>query len=129
MRIKRDAFLYLAPRNPRSAFAQCGTCSLFYRQVERCAILGDRQITAEMSCGMYLHGEPQPQPIKSVYSAAEVGLVDRAVRCENCAYSDGAGHCNLYRVLNRRMPGVFDLDENIEARGCCNAQTPRGSQG
>lgn len=123
-KIKRDAFLYLSPRAPNNQFAQCGTCGLFVKGNDRCSILGDAKVSSEMSCGLYIHGVSREQPVRAVYTREEVGLVDRQVRCENCASSDGNGHCLLYRKLNDALPNLFDLDENIEAKACCNAQNP-----
>jgi Pyruvate/2-oxoacid:ferredoxin oxidoreductase delta subunit len=125
-KIKRDAFLYLPPQAPADQHAQCGTCYTFCgEERNRCAIQGDTRVTKEMSCGLYEHGEPHDQEIRAVYTPEQVGLVDRQVRCENCVASDGEGGCNLYKKLNAALPDMFDLDERIEAKGCCNAQTPR----
>lgn len=124
-KIKRDAFLYLSPQSPKGHFAQCGTCLLYNDLRSRCTILGGVHITPDMSCGLYIHGDPSGQRIHNVYTKEEVGLVDRQVRCENCTWSNGNGVCLLYRKLNETLPETFSLDEKIEAQGCCNAQTSK----
>lgn len=126
-KVKRDAFLYLAPKAPKDEFAQCGTCSLFVESANHCSILGSAvHVTASMSCGFYLHGTPKPKnaAIRKVVTAQEAGLVDRQVRCENCEYVEGKT-CGLYRKLNTRLPAYFDLDARIDPQGCCNAQQPK----
>lgn len=124
-KIKRDAFLYLAPRSPADQFAQCGTCRDFCPDSERCAILGPRvRVVAEMSCGLYVNGTPREQPTLVAVTSAEAGLVNREVRCENCVSFD-AGRCRLYDKLNTTLPDVWNLDVTVAPRGCCNAQMPK----
>lgn len=127
--ITRDAFLYLAPKAPKDSFAQCGTCLQFVEGDNRCIILGPAvRVTAQMSCGFYLHGDPKPKGAKSekIVTREEAGLVDREVRCENCAYF--AKTCGLYEKLNAKLPGYFDLDAKVDAKGCCNAQEPKAQR-
>lgn len=124
-KIKRDAFLYMEPKSPKEKFAQCETCQLFLPNKEKCGILGDTHVTASMSCGVYVHGEPDnDQPITSYLTKEEVGLVDRKVRCENCI-SFKNNKCALYELLNKTNPDIFDLDVKVNKYGCCNAQTPK----
>jgi hypothetical protein len=125
-KIKRDAFLYLAPREPKDEFAQCSTCRMFLPDKERCAILGPSvHVPAEASCGFYIHGEPNDdQDCEVVVKPTEAGLVRREVRCENCASFDD-GKCKLYETLNEIKPEIFDLDENVDSGACCNGQTPK----
>ncbi len=123
-KIKRDAFLYLDSNDKE--FAQCGTCWLFHAEKERCAILGpDFVVDDDDSCCFYIKGEV-PKDLKLVkrVTPKDAGFVERAVRCENCLYG-GSGECKLYKMLNEKFPDVFDLDEQIEPRACCNANTPR----
>ena len=124
VKIARDAFLYLAPQSPVDAHAQCGSCLMYVPSIERCAIMGEARVTAGMSCGLYVHGVPHDQVVIRAVTPKEAGLVDRQVRCENCvAFS--AGECDLYKKINRALPDMFDLDAKVDAKGCCNAQTPR----
>jgi hypothetical protein len=74
------------------------------------------------SCGLYVPGKPVNFPVKKYVTPQESGLVDRQVRCENCKF--GGEECGLYKMLNKKMPEVFDLDTKIESKACCNAQTP-----
>src|SRR5689334_9403073 len=94
-KITRDAFLYLEPKEPKDQFAQCGTCRMFTGK--SCSILGKTKVTKDMSCGLYVHGPISPSLAgKEVasYTAKEAGLVNRAVRCENCRSFDN-GVCML----------------------------------
>jgi hypothetical protein len=125
-KIKRDAFLYLGPKEPKKEFAQCSSCRLYLPERERCGILGPHvHVPAEASCGFYLHGEPtEDQECEAVVKPSEAGLVRRKVRCENCVSFDH-GTCKLFKMLNETKPEIFDLDESINEKGCCNAQTPK----
>ncbi len=125
-KIKRDAFLYLSPKEPRDEFAQCSTCRMYLPGKERCGILGPSvHVPAEASCGLYIHGEPtDEQECEVIVKPVEAGLVRRQVRCENCISFDD-GKCKLYAMLNELKPDMFDLDENVEAKACCNGQTPK----
>ena len=120
-KIDRSAFLYLSPRQPVNKFAQCGTCALFLPGYLRCAIHGPQfRVTASDSCGLYLHGNPADnQRYITTVTPQESGFVREQVRCENCKWFD-RNHCELYRTLNARLPKIFALDEQVEAKGCCN---------
>lgn len=123
-RIKRDAFIYLSSTSKE--FAQCGMCWLFNAEKERCAILGPTfKVDDDDSCCLFVKGEPvKNQPIIARITPKNAGFVKRRVRCENCKFGDD-NKCKLYKMLNEKFPDVFDLDEKIEPRACCNAQTPR----
>lgn len=121
----RDCFLYMEPKPPVDQFAQCGTCRLYVSGVSRCSILGpDVEVPEGASCGSYVHGEPHEQPIRASTTPEEVGLVFHQVRCSNCV-SFADRKCNLYIQLNKALPDLFDLDENVSAFACCNAQKPK----
>lgn len=126
VKIKRDAFLYMAPKEPKKEFAQCASCVHFLPKKERCALFGPNlHVPAEASCGLYLHGEPNDkQEATAVVSPKEAGFVKRKVRCENCISFDD-GFCKLYAMLNKDEPEIFDLDEKVDPQGCCNGQTPK----
>ncbi len=124
-KIDGSAFLYLPPNQPADEFAQCGTCFLFKPESERCGIFSpDDKVTAEQSCGLYLHGEPkEDQECRSIVTPEQAGLVDGPVRCENCSWFDGK--CGLFDTLNKKMGDVFEIDENVDPKGCCNAWSPK----
>ncbi len=122
-KVTRDAFLYMEnPSTPE--FAQCATCWLFAPDRERCAILGiDIVVTAEDTCGYYLEGSKPPSlQVMALATPEEVGFLKAtAVRCENCIFEGRHGTiCRLYESLNE-LPDDFDLDTEIDPRGCCNA--------
>lgn len=125
MKIGRDAFLYLEPKGDGADFAQCSTCRDYPRDGERrCAILGPVfDVAPEDSCGAYIEGAFEGGTLRNLTTPKAVGFVRRKVRCENCVY--GGERCALYRRLNETFPDLFDLEERIVPRGCCNAQTPK----
>lgn len=127
-KIRRDAFGYMEPKGHNPDFAQCGgDCRDFDKDAERCAILGPVfRVIAEASCIEYVEGAFQPGTLRNLCTPKEVGYVRRKVRCENC-YFGGAPRCELYRRLNETLPDLFDLDEKISPRGCCNAQTAKAA--
>lgn len=133
MKVTRDAFLYMDPSGPkRGAFGQCRTCKMNVPMPDgshRCSILGIK-IDGGDSCGLYVPGEQdktEAAHIKHTVSPAEAGYVSRQVRCENCAFFDPAeSECELFEMLSKCWPGVFELDEYVDPLGCCNAQTPIG---
>lgn len=121
-KITRDAFLYLDPKLPRGAFAQCETCRMWTGK--RCTILGPAvEVDAGDSCGLYVPGEPNTagKVMKSL-TPKEAGFVSRQVRCENCIAFDGKGKCKLFMELNKKAPEFFNLTETVHRQGCCNAQ-------
>ncbi len=126
-KLKRDIFIYLDPKGDGEKFAQCGTCRMFTGKT--CSILGKQKITPEMSCDYYVNGPISKGLLgKEVASVTpkEAGLVNRQVRCENCrSFKDGV--CLLYQTLNKSNPDLFDLDEKVNAQGCCNAQMPKSN--
>ncbi len=131
-KLKRDAFLYLNPRPPVAEFAQCAECSMWVDGDDLCTIHGPNiTVPGTASCGLFIFGVTQPKgtPTKAVVTPEESGLVDREVRCENCLWGGPEEYiCQLFDMLNRYMPDIFDLDTAIEPKGCCNAQQPREAE-
>lgn len=127
-KLSRNVFLYLNPEPGVDEFAQCSTCEMWVIGDNRCTIHGPRvRVPGTASCGFYVHGLPaEPGTYtEALVSAEESGLVDREVRCENCQWGGPSTYrCRLFIGLNERLPDIFDLDENIEPKGCCNAQQP-----
>ena len=122
-----DAFLYLTPVPGVDDFAQCSSCCMWVQEDDRCTIHGPHvRVSGSMSCGLYINGEPQlpGTDVEAIVSPVESGLVDREVRCENCRHS-GGDVCGLFETLNSEMPDLFEIDTEIEPKGCCNAQQPR----
>lgn len=122
-KIGREAFIYLS--GDTDDYAQCSSCWMFNPEKERCVILGpDFHVDADATCCFYMKGEPlDDMPLIARVTPEEAGYVDRQVRCENCRY--GGDKCGLYVMLNKKLPDVFDLEEEIEPRACCNANVPR----
>ena len=128
--IQRDAFLYLEPKTSkhRKNFAQCRDCMMWTGSKHNiCTIHGKAvRVTGSMSCGLYVEGDPMPDHTEDampLVSPRDSGLVDRPVRCENCAHANAADKtCEFYHELNEG--DLFDLDEKIDPKGCCNANTP-----
>src|SRR5215472_2862482 len=122
-KVKRDAFLYLDPQGNADEFAQCGTCKEFLSG-DICYIFGS-PVSSRGSCGLYIPGKADPEwkAEGRFVSPEEAGYVERPVRCENCAFFE-AGNCGLFDTLNDALPDVFDLETVVDAKGCCNAQTP-----
>ena len=128
-KLSRDAFLYLNPEPGVADFAQCSSCQDWVKGDNRCVIHGPRVRTpGSASCGFYIFGipnEPGSVRTEAVVTAEESGLVDREVRCENCQWGGPTTYkCRFFMGLNERLPEMFDLDEQIEPKGCCNAQLP-----
>lgn len=124
-KLDRTTFLYLDPVEPKSKFAQCSVCSLWTG--DKCAILGDMKITADMSCNFFVPGEKNPdQKVQKLLTPKEAGLVTRQVRCENCiSFDKKKSVCMLYQALNESQGDKFNLDEKVDPQGCCNAQRPK----
>jgi hypothetical protein len=138
-RIGRDAFLYADPKPPDDRFAQCATCIMWTGPEHKtCLIHGkDREIDGDWSCNFYVHGQPSPDKAgeaEALVEPEESGLVERQVRCRNCAFFDPQAedepgeegpHCELFEKLNRAYPDLFELDQRVQADGCCTAQTEK----
>jgi hypothetical protein len=126
-KVQRDAFLYMDHKGDPETFAQCGSCIMFTGT--GCTIHSpDVKVSSDMSCGFYVHGEPELGKRgheQKLVTPIESGLVKRQVRCENCSHVDSENKkCNLFAELNKLDPYKFNLKEEIDLYGCCNAQTP-----
>lgn len=134
--IDRSTFLYMEPKEEknRDQFAQCGFCMMFTgEENETCTIHGpDERIIAGGSCGLYVEGDPMPDEAGHEMVSVtkdESGYVERQVRCENCAVFEADGTaCTLYDNLNEMSHDLFrfELDNKVDPKGCCNAQTQKG---
>ena len=129
-KLDTSAFLYLEQVIPTTQFAQCATCQLFMPGNERCSIFSkDDVVVANASCGLYVQGTPSDdQEITGVVTPKQAGYVDGQVRCENCIwFNPEPSTCGLFEDLNKAMPTVWDLEEKVEAKACCNAWQSRRS--
>lgn len=123
-KLERDAFLYLDPAGDEDNFAQCSTCRDWVEGDDKCYIHGPRlEVLGTMSCGLYVCGQPLPEGTTTymLVSPMESGLVDREVRCENCRHLEETT-CAFFKTLNEALPELFDLDTDVDPKGCCNAQ-------
>lgn len=132
-KVSRDAFIYLEPQTRKARtkltknFAQCSTCPMWTgKESLTCTIHGGAvEVKGSMSCGYYTPGSPMPEAAGEEHllvTPEESGLIEADVRCENCAYMDHTNKvCKLYSQMNKAMPTVFNLDENVEEKACCNA--------
>lgn len=124
-KITRDAFLYFDPKGDKKRFAQCATCMMWTGDKgHTCTIIGqDFPVHGVDSCGVYVHGSNHEDMIgkeMALVTPKEVGFYRGKVRCENCKYLPGKETCELYVLLNRMMPEIFDLDTKVDPHGCCN---------
>ena len=121
-KINRDAFIYLNPKAPTKDFAQCKTCTMFLPNKQRCSAFSESfKVVANGSCALYCNGKPNDnQQINNSVTPEQAGYVVAQVRCENCDwFKDDI--CKLYEILNNKLPDIFELDENVDLKGCCNA--------
>lgn len=125
-RVRRDAFGYLEPApGDETDFAQCATCCFYHHELKGCELLYPRDhIEPTMSCIEYVPGVGTKVPPRSILTPEEVGLVDRPVRCENCAFFND-GICGLYVKLTTENPETFALGSAVHPQGCCNAHEPK----
>lgn len=127
MKITRDAFLYMEPDGSEPDYGQCSACRMFL--LNTCSLHGpDVEVEGGASCGLFVPGEYDASEKKHSQPSVtpdESGLVEREVRCENCAYyEEDEQECELFEMLNEKFPDQFDLDERVAPEGCCNAQVP-----
>jgi hypothetical protein len=124
----RDSLGYMEPDPNIPDFAQCGSCASYLSDRVRCYWFSDKfKVLPEASCIVYVQGPPidgaGTKPIDLI-DPKVVGFINGKTRCENCV-SYQKGICLLFRVLNlaRTEAGnlIFDLEEKVKARGCCNA--------
>lgn len=121
-KIERDAFLYLPAGKGDK---QCKTCAS--NSNGKCTTLNNLAVQPGWSCGMYLPGSYSGQRAGPYATPEEAGLIKQDVRCENCRYF--TEHCELFEKLNQTMPDDFDLDPDVDAKGCCNAFASRTDAG
>ena len=128
----RSAFGYMEPHPDTPEFGQCRTCRLWLRKVKKCYWLRPQDhVDAADSCIMYGQGAPNDDPNAKptgTFAPDVVGFYDGSVRCENCNARDFRDptkpHCDFFVQLNRMLPKLFDLEERIKPRACCNAFDP-----
>lgn len=125
-KITRDAFLYMPPKQPKNNFAQCSTCDHFMPGKKRCSLFSkDDVVVAEASCGLYAHGKPHDdQKFINATTPEQAGYVNHEVRCENCSWYSKR-KCGLFEVLNSKARGEFELNTNVDPKGCCNGWQPK----
>jgi hypothetical protein len=123
----RSVFLYMEPSPDTPEFAQCGTCSNFIPDAERCFWFSEQdEVDSDDSCGLYVQGDPHGGRVPTGLMEPKVaGFYEGKVRCQNCNAVDNRDpsriHCDLYVQLNRMMPRIWDLEEKVKPRACCNA--------
>lgn len=124
----RSSLGYMEPSPDIPDFAQCGSCASFLSDRVRCYWFSDKfKVLPEASCILYIQGPPiegaSVKPINLI-DPKVVGFINGKTRCQNCISFD-KGICLLFRVLNLvRTEGgslIFDLEEKVKPRGCCNA--------
>jgi hypothetical protein len=125
-KVRRDAFIYLEPRNNIKDFAQCSSCSHFMPDSERCTLFSKNyKVVAEGSCSLYVQGVPADnQVIMDSITPKDAGYVVAKVRCENCVALEGTT-CTFFETLNQKIPDFFNLDTKVKPRACCNAWAPK----
>jgi hypothetical protein len=125
----RSAFGYLEPVGDAPKFAQCKTCVLWLKDIDRCYWLQPNDEVLEGdTCIEYVQGPPirsedapRVRPTGAL-TKQEVGFVRGDVRCENCnAFDRGDKACDLFRQLNKAFPKIWALDARVKPRACCNA--------
>jgi len=121
MKISRGAFVYIEGKG--DTFAQCATCTKWERQRKLCVDPLDMMVLGSWSCCLYSPGSFAGGERRKTMTPEEAGLYKGAVRCENCRF--GGERCYLYMKLNDEFPDDFDLKEEIDPYGCCNAFTPK----
>jgi hypothetical protein len=130
-KVNRSAFIYMEPRGKNiNKFAQCATCNMWTgAKHNTCTVMGPHvEVKGSMSCALYANGEPMPEAAGHEMISTtpeEAGLIDTKVRCENCKYVDAKNFkCQLFAQLNRRVPQIFNLNESVHPKACCNAFMP-----
>jgi hypothetical protein len=114
-------------------------------KIDLCVAHGSDVKVGDMySCGVYLpwpggkveelvvknHAKELAKGLEGSVTPEESGLVERKVRCENCEFHEPEeGKCHLYELLNKLMPDYWNLDENVNPQGCCNANIERDNDG
>ena len=129
IKLDRSAFIYMNPSGKDQAnFAQCKTCMMWTgSKGQTCTSHGKMKIKGSASCAIYVpgptHADMSGKEMKVVTPEVS-GLVDAAVRCENCSWFS-SDKCQLFQRLNEELPGVWNLDIKVKAKGCCNAWEPK----
>jgi len=123
--LDRRVFIYLEPKPNTDAdqHAQCGSCFMFMPSKQRCSIFSSADVVvAKASCNLYVHGQPNDdQVIQNSVTPEEAGYIKADVRCENCSWFNTPNNCGLYSDLNRTSSRIWQLDETVDPKGCCNA--------
>jgi len=130
MKMRRDVFNYFDNADNAPNYAQCGSpCYHFDRDNGLCAIMrsDDNAAAAGDTCNKFCPGQYDGHRVKDGEGLLkpEVGFRSgTAARCENCFWLGGI-QCGFFAACNESAPDIFDLDENVNPLGCCDAQTPK----
>ena len=114
-KLKAYQVLYMEDGGPK----RCDRCVMWVADANRCTILGDTEVKANMICCLYVYGVPQVSEtadIRALVTPEEVGLGQGDTACGNCRYGDGAPNC--------QHPALEPFPIDNEG-GCCNAWTPK----
>lgn len=124
-KIGRDAFLYMESHGNGHS---CSSCRLWTDNRHKvCLVHGkDQEIDGDDVCGLHIPGPAQPNEAKNalpLVSPQESGLCEGPTSCGRCKYLEN-DECGLYKMLNRRLPELFELNESVKRDACCNAYVP-----
>ena len=136
-KLDRSVFLYSEPTDKTYGkpedYAQCKSCFIFTgEERKRCYVLGKKlEVEGVDTCAQYINGEPHTEFAGKEYEALtpkEAGFEKRLVQCHRCYWYTDFGLCGFFAKLNLKYPEIFDLKTSVNNHGCCNAQTPIGTE-
>lgn len=122
----RDSFGYLEPHKDLKDFAQCSSCQQWIKPNLRCRYFtADKEVIGIDACIMYVPGDPilnkNCRPL-NIFKPEDVGFARGKTRCENCdEFKPKISGCNLFYMLTKEHPEIFDLDKDVKPKACCNA--------
>lgn len=63
------------------------------------------------------HEIKEPRGQKTEHKDEDISM------CWKCEYYDGEGTCDLFKMHNKKMPEIYELDIRVTKNGVCDAYT------
>lgn len=67
------------------------------------------------------YSNPPVKIKRDAFKYVASGKTGPNVGCKSCFYYDSPDECELFEMLNERMPEAFELDKNVAPNAGCKA--------
>lgn len=75
------------------------------------------------------YSNPPAKIKRDAFKYVASGKTGPNVGCKSCFYYDSPDECELFEMLNERMPEAFELDKNVAPNAGCKAHIAKEKHG